>query len=196
VSKPPTTQRREVTQSCQRHGWDIVQVFEDAGVTGAKGRGARPAFNAMCKAVARRELDIVAAWSVDRIGRSLQDLRPNRSRYCVPLSHWWRWLCKIGEGFQVLSPEHLADLQKIARAAEILNRAPAPKGTVQLPKSMAGKFADVTGNSLPGITAAVTNVERGRSNPLYEFFKSGVALWGRQHQRAVDAAWREALTNS
>lgn len=70
------------------------------------------------------------AWSVDRIGRSLQDLRPNRSRYCVPLSHWWRWLCKIGEGFQVFSPEHLADLQKIAKAAEMLNRAPAPKGTV------------------------------------------------------------------
>jgi hypothetical protein len=43
---------------------------------------------------------------------------------------------------------------------------------VQLPKSTAGKFADVTGNSLPGITAAVTNVERGWSNPLYEFFKS------------------------
>ncbi len=96
---------------------------------------------------------------------------------------------------QVLGPEHLADLQKIARASEMLNRAPAPKGTVQLPKSLAGKFGDVTGNTIPGITAAVTNVERGRSNPLYEFFKSGVALWGRQHQRAVDAAWREALTN-
>jgi hypothetical protein len=96
---------------------------------------------------------------------------------------------------QVLTPEHLADLQKIARASEILNRAPAPKGTVQLPKSMAGKFADVTGNSLPGIVASATNVERGRSNPLYEFFKSGVALWGRQHQRAVDAAWREGLSN-
>src|SRR5258708_4114392 len=51
-------------------------------------------------------------------------------------------------------------------------------------------LADVTGNSLPGITATVTNVERWRSNPLYEFFKSGVALWGRQHQRAVDAMAR------
>ncbi len=88
---------------------------------------------------------------------------------------------------QAFTPEHLADLQKIGRASEMLNRAPEPKGTVQLPKSLAGKFSDVTGNSLPGITAAVTNVERGRSNPLYEFFKSGVALWGRQHQRAVDA---------
>jgi hypothetical protein len=89
----------------------------------------------------------------------------------------------------------LADLQKIAKASEILGRVPPPKGAVELPKSMAGKFSDTTGNSLPGLTASVTNVERGRSNPLYEFFKSGVALWGKQHQRAVDAAWREALTN-
>jgi hypothetical protein len=42
---------------------------------------------------------------------------------------------------QVLSPEHVADLQKIARAADMLNRAPLPKGTAQLPKSVAGKFA-------------------------------------------------------
>jgi hypothetical protein len=107
-----------------------------------------------------------------------------------------QWLGGHDRGLrQVFSPEHRADLEKIAKVSEMLNRAPAPKGSVQLPKSMAGKFADVTGNSLPGITAAVTNVERGRSNPFYEFFKSGVALWGRQHQRAVDAARREALTN-
>jgi hypothetical protein len=96
---------------------------------------------------------------------------------------------------QVLAPEHLADLNKIARASEMLNRAPAPKGTVQLPKSMAGKFGEVTGNSLPGITAAATNVERGRSNPLYEFLRTGIKLADRQGQRATDAAWREALTN-
>jgi DNA invertase Pin-like site-specific DNA recombinase len=63
VKKPPTTQRRELTQACQRHGWDIVQVFEGAVV---RGRDARTAFNATCKAVEQRELDIVAAWSVDR----------------------------------------------------------------------------------------------------------------------------------
>jgi hypothetical protein len=45
MSKPPTTQRRELTQACQRHGWDIVQVFVDANVSDAKGRDARTAFN-------------------------------------------------------------------------------------------------------------------------------------------------------
>jgi hypothetical protein len=59
----------------------------------------------------------------------------------------------------------------------------------------AGRSAPPTWDGMLLRSAAVTNVERGRSNPLYEFFKSGVALWGRRHQRAVDAAWREAHTN-
>jgi DNA invertase Pin-like site-specific DNA recombinase len=51
-----------------------VQVFEDAGISSAKGRKDRPALDALPKAVARREVDMVAAWSVDRLGRSLTDL--------------------------------------------------------------------------------------------------------------------------
>jgi DNA invertase Pin-like site-specific DNA recombinase len=49
-------------------------VFSDEGISGAKGRDKRPGLDAMLKAVARREVDLVAAWSVDRLGRSLQDL--------------------------------------------------------------------------------------------------------------------------
>jgi DNA invertase Pin-like site-specific DNA recombinase len=51
-----------------------VQVFEDAGISGAKGRKDRPALDELLKCVARREVDMVAAWSVDRLGRSLTDL--------------------------------------------------------------------------------------------------------------------------
>lgn len=57
-----------------KHGWTIVRVFEDAGVSGAKGRDQRPAFDDLHKAIARREVDIVMSWSVDRLGRSLSDL--------------------------------------------------------------------------------------------------------------------------
>ena len=42
--------------------------------SGAKGRDKRPAFDEMCTAATRREIDLIAAWSVDRLGRSLQDL--------------------------------------------------------------------------------------------------------------------------
>ena len=67
-------QRRELQAVAKRHGWSVVKVFEDAGISGAKGRNERPALDAMLKAVARREVDMVAAWSVDRLGRSLTDL--------------------------------------------------------------------------------------------------------------------------
>lgn len=67
-------QRRELEQVAQRHGWDIVATFTDEGVSGAKGREKRPAYDQLRRGVARREFDLVAAWSVDRLGRSLQDL--------------------------------------------------------------------------------------------------------------------------
>ena len=67
-------QRRELLAAAGRHGWDVVEVFEDAGFSGAKGRGQRPGLDRLLKAVARKEIDIVAAWSVDRLGRSLVDL--------------------------------------------------------------------------------------------------------------------------
>jgi DNA invertase Pin-like site-specific DNA recombinase len=51
----------------------VVATFEDA-VSGAKGREERPGFDALMMAGARREIDLVAAWSVDRLGRSLTDL--------------------------------------------------------------------------------------------------------------------------
>lgn len=67
-------QRRELIAVAERMGWLIVAEFEDQGISGAKGRDQRPAFDALMKAIARREIDLVASWAVDRLGRSLQDL--------------------------------------------------------------------------------------------------------------------------
>jgi DNA invertase Pin-like site-specific DNA recombinase len=67
-------QRRELEAIAARSGWNIVAVFEDAGISGAKGRDKRPGFDQLLKAATRREIDMIAAWSVDRLGRSLQDL--------------------------------------------------------------------------------------------------------------------------
>jgi DNA invertase Pin-like site-specific DNA recombinase len=75
TSKQATdNQRRELMAVAARSGWDVVKVYEDAGISGAKGRDKRPALDAMLKAVNAREFDMVAAWSVDRVGRSLTDL--------------------------------------------------------------------------------------------------------------------------
>ena len=55
-------------------GCEIIKVYRDHGISGAKGRDKRPAFDKLCRDAARREFDMVMAWSVDRLGRSLQDL--------------------------------------------------------------------------------------------------------------------------
>jgi len=67
-------QLRILTEVGERSGWTIVRVLEDAGISGAKGRDQRRGYDALLKAVHRREVDIVAAYAVDRLGRSLTDL--------------------------------------------------------------------------------------------------------------------------
>jgi DNA invertase Pin-like site-specific DNA recombinase len=67
-------QRRELLAVADRNGWQIVAEFSDQGISGAKGRDQRPGLDALMKMIARREIDMVASWAVDRLGRSLQHL--------------------------------------------------------------------------------------------------------------------------
>lgn len=67
-------QRRDLVQACEYRRWEVTEVYEDAGISGAKGREGRPAFDRLCQDATRRRFDVIAAWSVDRLGRSLQDL--------------------------------------------------------------------------------------------------------------------------
>ncbi len=67
-------QLADLREAAERRGWEIVREYTDKGVSGAKGRDKRPGLDAMLKAATRREFDMLAAWSVDRLGRSLQHL--------------------------------------------------------------------------------------------------------------------------
>ena len=67
-------QRRELEAIAARSGWEVVGFYEDAGISGAKGRDKRPGFDRLLKDVTNRKVNMIAAWSVDRLGRSLQDL--------------------------------------------------------------------------------------------------------------------------
>jgi DNA invertase Pin-like site-specific DNA recombinase len=67
-------QRRELEQVAERRGWSVVEVYEDAGVSGAKGRDQRPGLDRMLNDANRRKFDVVMVWAVDRMGRSLVDL--------------------------------------------------------------------------------------------------------------------------
>jgi DNA invertase Pin-like site-specific DNA recombinase len=74
ASQNTENQVRELRQVAERHGWQVVAEFSDPGISGAKGRDQRPGLEAMMQAVTRREIEMVMAWSVDRLGRSLQNL--------------------------------------------------------------------------------------------------------------------------
>ena len=64
----------ELMQVVQKSNWQVFKIYEDAGVSGSKGRDKRPEFDQMQKDAVRRKFDLVLAWSVDRLERSVQDL--------------------------------------------------------------------------------------------------------------------------
>ena len=77
VSKDKQTvenQLRELRQIAERRGWEIVKEYQDAGISGSKGRDGRPGLDEMLKEAQRRRFDVVMAWAIDRLGRSLIDL--------------------------------------------------------------------------------------------------------------------------
>ena len=67
-------QVRELKQVAERRGWTVIEVYRDAGISGSKGRDKRPGLDAVLKDANRRKFDIVMAWAIDRLGRSLIDL--------------------------------------------------------------------------------------------------------------------------
>ena len=74
IDQTTANQERELREIGGRMGCDIVHVYKDHGISGAKGRDKRPQFDRLCRDAAKRQFDMVMVWSVDRLGRSLQDL--------------------------------------------------------------------------------------------------------------------------
>src|ERR1041384_4013218 len=74
IDQTTANQERELREIAGRVGCEIIKVYKDHGVSGAKSRDKRPAFDALCRDATKRQFDVVMAWSVDRLGRSLQDL--------------------------------------------------------------------------------------------------------------------------
>ena len=67
-------QIRDLRHVARRRGWEVVETYNDAGVSGAKGRDQRPGLDALLKDASRGKFDVVLAWAIDRLGRSLIDL--------------------------------------------------------------------------------------------------------------------------
>ena len=67
-------QLQDLHSIADKNGWEVVDTFTDEGISGSFGRDKRPAFDALLKGANRKSFDGILVWSIDRIGRSLQDL--------------------------------------------------------------------------------------------------------------------------
>lgn len=67
-------QERDLRAAAAYKGHEIVEVYRDHAISGAKGRDKRPAFDKLHRDATRRKFDIVMAWSIDRLGRNVQHL--------------------------------------------------------------------------------------------------------------------------
>jgi DNA invertase Pin-like site-specific DNA recombinase len=67
-------QRLSLEAVASQRGWTITNVYEDNGISGAKGRDRRPGLDALLKDASRARFDVVMAWALDRLGRSLRNL--------------------------------------------------------------------------------------------------------------------------
>jgi DNA invertase Pin-like site-specific DNA recombinase len=67
-------QRLELEKVAAARGWTVVAIYEDAGIGGAKGREKRPGLDQLLEDAGRGKFNVVMAWAIDRMGRSLLDL--------------------------------------------------------------------------------------------------------------------------
>lgn len=74
VEQSPENQLLELKTVAERMKWIVISTYVDHGMSGVKDRESRAAFKALYEASLRREFDIIMSWSVDRLGRSLQQL--------------------------------------------------------------------------------------------------------------------------
>ena len=73
-TKDQTTENQliDLQRVASQRGWNIVEIYIDLGISGSEGRNKRPGFDKLCRDATKGSLDLVAAWSIDRLGRSLQ----------------------------------------------------------------------------------------------------------------------------
>jgi len=179
-------QLRPLQEAAARLGWTIVAVHRDEGVSGAKGRAQRPGLDALLKGVTRREFDIVAAWSVCRLGRSLPDpvglLGELQARgvdlyrhqqaldTSTPSGRMLFGMLGVFAEFErsMIRDRVMAGLDRARAANRRLDRPPMPKFKVErIRDALAeGRGVRETARLLKVSAAKVVEVRRGMTTPL------------------------------
>src|SRR5579862_2957731 len=68
----PAVQTRELTEYCERRGWQVFDLYVDNGVSGKK--DSRPALNRLMRDAHARRFEVVVVWRFDRFSRSVSHL--------------------------------------------------------------------------------------------------------------------------
>jgi DNA invertase Pin-like site-specific DNA recombinase len=72
AGQDPAMQTRELTEYCQRRGWEVFDLYVDNGVSGKK--DSRPALNRLMADAHARRFDVILCWRFDRFSRSVSHL--------------------------------------------------------------------------------------------------------------------------
>src|SRR3981081_4339224 len=154
-------QERALREVGARAGHEIVAVYRDEGISGAKGRDKRPGFDAMHKDASRRKFDMVMAWSGDRPVRSLQDL----IGFLSELHSLGIDLALHQQGIDTTTPAGKAMFQMMGVFAEF-------EGSMIVERVRAGGRGPGPGGGAPG-AAELGGAPEGQRRPNSE----SVTLW-------------------
>jgi len=67
-------QTNKLKEIAKLKGYSSIVEYSDKGISGKHGRDIRTGFDTLIKGAVSKEFDMIFVWSVDRLGRSLQDL--------------------------------------------------------------------------------------------------------------------------
>jgi DNA invertase Pin-like site-specific DNA recombinase len=162
-------QRQRIRAYCDMKGLSLVIIFEDAGVSGGKALGTRPAGSRLL-AEAKKNKPILVVAKFDRLFRSVADA----AQTIVDFDKKGIELVAIAESFDMTSPYGRAMAQ------------------------MASVFAELERAMIRERTKAAMDVKRGRNERMshnvpfgWDEGESGVLVWNDREQRAI--AWMKEL---
>jgi DNA invertase Pin-like site-specific DNA recombinase len=175
-------QRLELERVAKSAGWEIVEVYQDEGISGSKGRDQRPAFDRLLKDANRRRFDLIAAWSVDRLGRSLQHL----VGFLEDVHHLGIDLYLHQQGLDTTTPAGKAMFQMMGVFSEFeramirervnagLARAKANGKTLGRPKTEANQEAAILATLKEGAGILKTAKKHGVGTSVVQRLKAGL----------------------
>ena len=70
----PENQLFELQKVAENMNWKVVEIYMEQGLSWPKKNEKMIAFKSLSKAATRREFDLIMVWSIDRLGKSLQQL--------------------------------------------------------------------------------------------------------------------------